>query len=120
MPRITTLILAMSLGLAACSYGVDEPGTQPEPQTPVADPVITIDDMEFENGTITVEEATTVTWVWEDTPIEHNVVFADFESPLQAEGTFTHTFEDAGTYEYHCAPHPFMTGVVTVVEAEGG
>jgi len=119
MKKLTTLILAMSLGLAACSNAGND-GPDALPQTPVADPVITIEDMQFENGTVTVEEGTTVTWVWEDAPMEHNVVFAGFESPLQAEGTYTHTFEDAGTYDYHCAPHPTMTGVITVVPATGG
>ena len=52
--------------------------------------MITIADMEFENGTVTIVEGTTVTWVWDDAPMEHNVVFDDFESPLQAEGTFAH------------------------------
>lgn len=119
MKTLTILILVMSLGLAACANGANEPDAQSEPQTPVTDPVITIEDMEFEDGTITIEEGTTVTWVWADAPIEHNVVFADFESPLQAEGSYTHTFEEAGTYDYHCAPHPSMTGVITVVEADG-
>lgn len=110
--------LVLTLTLAACVGGDD---TAPAvPQEPVEDPVVTIEDMEFQNGTLTVEEGTTVTWVWEDAPVEHNVVADDFESPLQAEGTFTHTFEETGTYEYHCAPHPFMTGTITVVEAESG
>lgn len=30
-------------------------------------------------------------------------------------GTFDHTFDDAGSYEYFCAYHPAMTGTVNVV-----
>lgn len=109
----TIIALVLALALAACADGTD---TAPVPQEPIDDPVVTISDMEYQNGTITVERGTTVTWGWEDAPVEHNVVFDGFESPLQAEGTFTHTFEETGSFEYHCSPHPFMTGTITVVE----
>lgn len=52
-------------------------------QDPVDHPVVTIADMEFQNGTLTVERGTTVTRVWEDAPVGHNVVADDFESPLE-------------------------------------
>ena len=114
--KIPAALLALSLMLAACANGAD---SAPEtPEAPVEDPVVTIADMEFQNGNVTVEVGTTVTWVWEDAPIEHNVVFDSFESPLQAEGTFTHSFDEPGTYDYHCAPHPFMKGTITVVESD--
>lgn len=114
MKTLTAIVLA--LVLAACAGGNDD--TAAPSGEPVSDPVVTIADMEFQNGTVTIEEGTTVTWVWEDAPVEHNVVFDSFESPLQAEGTYTHTFEEAGSFDYHCAPHPFMTGTITVVEAD--
>lgn len=121
MKKLMIIALLMTFGLAACVGGDDGGSAAPaEPQEPVSDPVITIEDKEFKNGTVTVEEGTTVTWVWEDAPVEHNVVFDDFESPLQAEGSYTHTFEEAGSFDYHCAPHPFMTGTITVVEAGDG
>ncbi|MFP3915636.1 MAG: plastocyanin/azurin family copper-binding protein [Actinomycetota bacterium] len=107
----------LALALAACADGGADPAT-PVPQEPVEDPTITIADMEFQNGSVTIEAGTTVTWVWEDAPVEHNVAFEDTESPLQAEGTWTRTFEEVGTYEYRCAPHPFMTGTITVVEPD--
>lgn len=114
MRTLTAILLA--LVLAACADG-DSKEAAPSAE-PVSDPVITIADMEFQNGTVTVEEGTTVTWVWEDAPVEHNVVFDGFESPLQAEGTYTHTFEEAGTFDYHCQPHPFMEGTITVVASD--
>jgi plastocyanin len=51
--------------------------------------------------------------------MQHNVVLDDFESPLQSSGTYEHTFEEPGTFDYHCQPHPFMTGTIFVVAAEG-
>jgi plastocyanin len=34
--------------------------------------------------------------------------------PLDPGTTFGHTFDQAGTFAYHCEPHPFMTGSVVV------
>jgi plastocyanin len=121
MKRQMILAATIAVALAAC-VGMPEDegrGDPPDlPEQPIEDPVITIEDQEFKNGTVTIEEGTTVTWVWEDAPVEHNVVFDDFESPLQGEGTYTHTFDSVGVYEYHCEPHPFMTGTINVVDAE--
>lgn len=114
MRKLAICSLVLALGLVACVGGDD--AAPAVPHGPVEDPVITIADMEFENGTVTVVEGTTVTWVWDDAPVEHNVVFDTFESPLQAEGSFSHTFEEPGEYDYRCAPHPFMTGTITVLE----
>jgi predicted secreted protein with PEFG-CTERM motif len=42
-------------------------------------------------------------------------VGAVFDSSLvMAGGMFSHTFEEAGTYDYFCMVHPWMTGIVTV------
>jgi plastocyanin len=37
--------------------------------------------------------------------------------PLLARGeSYSFTFNDAGSIPYHCSPHPYMKGSVTVVE----
>lgn len=42
----------------------------------------------------------------------------EFDSSLFGSGkTFSHTFEEAGTFPYFCQVHPWMTGVVTVQAA---
>ncbi|WP_089612118.1 plastocyanin/azurin family copper-binding protein [Dehalobacterium formicoaceticum] len=28
--------------------------------------------------------------------------------------SYSYTFNETGTFEYHCSPHPFMTGKVIV------
>ena len=33
---------------------------------------------------------------------------------LTPAATYTRTFNEAGDFDYHCAPHPFMTGTVVV------
>ncbi|HET6458878.1 MAG TPA: plastocyanin/azurin family copper-binding protein, partial [Nitrosopumilaceae archaeon] len=41
-----------------------------------------------------------------------------FDSSLvKAGGTFAFKFTDAGTYNYFCQVHPWMTGMVTVAAA---
>ncbi len=53
----------------------------------------------------------------------------DYEDPLSgkfdsmdtiglvpAGGTFEFVFTEDGEYPYHCEPHPWMTGIVTVVK----
>lgn len=109
---LTTTVMALTLG--ACVGGAS-PTELPAEPTP--NPVITIADMQFVDGTVTVEAGTTVTWEWSDAPIEHNVVFDGFESPLQSEGTYTRTFDEVGVYPYRCRPHATMTGTINVVPA---
>lgn len=84
---------------------------------------LAIDDFGFETTVLTVSKGTTVTWVNRDAA-RHNV-YSDQDSPQQglssrllAKGeTYSHTFTEAGTYNYLCQPHPtLMRGIVKVVE----
>lgn len=74
------------------------------PEEPVAAPVVEIVDLSFEGGAVTVTEGTTVTWTWQDAPVQHDVTFDDgVASPLQADGEWSRTFDEAGTYAYGCS-----------------
>lgn len=49
--------------------------------------------------------------------LEHTVTANDGSwdsGPIAAGATWQHTFDQPGTYAFHCTPHPFMTGVVVV------
>jgi halocyanin-like protein len=72
---------------------------------------------------IQVPPGTTVTWTWSPHPGEHNVVALDgtFDSgaPTAADdATFSHTFDEPGTYPYVCQSHrdAGMKGAVVVRE----
>jgi plastocyanin len=69
--------------------------------------------------TIVIGVNNTVVWKNEDSDwhTAHSNI-PEFNSGLiQAGDSFTHTFLRAGTYPYHCDPHPWMTGVVFVKAA---
>ncbi len=73
--------------------------------------------MAFTPRNFTVSVGGTVTWVNKDTT-GHTVtsnVTGQFGSPLLTTGeTWSHTFSQAGTYYYHCTPHPQMWGEIVV------
>lgn len=96
---------------------------------------IDIKDFAFSKPNIKIKKGTTVTWTNRDT-VEHNAMrqHSDsssahaaptlsevqpnvFAGPLLKTGeSYSFTFNEVGTNPYHCAPHPYMQGSVTVVE----
>lgn len=75
---------------------------------------VTIQNFAFVPGTLTITRGTTVTWVNQD-PVSHSVVSDAFRSTTLSKGSaYSFTFENAGTYQYHCGIHPSMTGTITV------
>ncbi len=87
----------------------------------VAQDTVEINDYAFGPANITVKAGTKVTWTNQDS-VKHDVVADDNvdngpKSELLAKGdTYSFTFDKAGTYTYHCSPHPYMKGTVTVTE----
>ena len=65
---------------------------------------------------MTVKVGATVTWTQQD-DTTHTITADDgsFDSGNRDQGsTFSHTFDKAGTFAYHCSIHSSMTGSVTV------
>ena len=88
---------------------------RPRPATAGANGV-TIANFAFAPQSITVAPGQTVTWTNKDS-IAHTVTAdkGDWDSKNLAPGaTFQQKFDQAGTFTYHCAIHPFMTGTVVV------
>jgi plastocyanin len=70
----------------------------------------------FSPRSITINHGSSVTWKNVDTK-NHQVVANDgsFASPIIGPGkTYTHTFTAAGTFRYHDALHPSLTGTIKV------
>ena len=77
---------------------------------------VEIENFAFTPATITVKVGTTVTWTNKDT-VRHTVTSDKglFDSGLFGKGeSFSFTFTEAGTYTYHCTPHPNMKGTIIV------
>ena len=115
-PIRSRLILAALAGLLVLALGACGP-SDPSTQATAAEnggPTVTIQDMAYTPETLTVEADVTVTWVWRDGAIAHDVKGASFKSEVQSEGTFSHRFDKPGTYDYVCTLHPNMTGAIEV------
>lgn len=78
----------------------------------------------FSPGTLTVTPGTTVTWKNTDT-VSHYVTSGqpsdnttgtvfDSGNLIKPAGTYQFTFANAGTFNYFCTVHPWMTGQVIV------
>ncbi len=78
--------------------------------------VVRVRDFAFEPATLNVPAGTTVTFVNCDT--ETHTSTSDTNAwdsgSLSPATTFQRTFPSAGTFPYHCDPHPFMKGTVVV------
>lgn len=104
--------LMITSTLTACSNAT----TPAAPTEPVAENQVTVADRMYSPTTLTISVGDTVTWVFADRGMAHNVVADDnsFRSQLMETGQFTHTFDTAGTFTYHCTPHPDMTASIVV------
>lgn len=84
---------------------------------------VSIANYAFSPNNLTVKAGTVVRWMNFD-GVGHTVTFgghdsmgAGMDSGLMGHmGTFSTTFTEPGVYEYHCDPHPYMTGTVVVTE----
>lgn len=117
-------ILVASLGLIVV-FGLARPT--------LADQGVVLRDIAYQPADVTITVGETVTWEHRDGTTPHTVTSTSgpdsFDSnttctapnpvTCMTEGdTFEHTFEQAGTHEYHCKIHAQMTGTVVVDEAD--
>ncbi len=108
--------VAMAMGiivmfLAAC-------GSAAAPGGGSSSTSVTISNFAFVPATLTVKVGTTVTWTNQDT-VAHTVASdaGDWISSNLAQGqSYTHTFDTAGTFTYHCSIHPNMKGTIVVTQ----
>lgn len=81
---------------------------------------ISIKNNEYSFPDLTIGQGTTLKWTNNDN-VDHTVTSDTgivLDSELLSNGdSFQHTFNDLGTFEYHCSVHPGMKGKVIVKEA---
>lgn len=99
-----TLVLAATLALVASSASAEEVRVK-------------IDNFSFGPETLTIKPGDKVTWENGD-DIPHNIVSSDkttFRSKvMDTEESFSFTFTTVGSFEYFCALHPHMKGMIVV------
>ena len=66
---------------------------------------VTLKNIRFHPGDLTINRGDSVTWVWRDGETEHNVTGHGFHSRTQAHGSYTVRFEHSGTFSYECTIH---------------
>ncbi|BDG01387.1 cupredoxin domain-containing protein [Anaeromyxobacter oryzae] len=107
--RIRTLAVAACAGLLIAAAGDAGPG-QASPRE------VRISAHRYLPQTVTVPRGATVRWVNEDD--DPHTVTSDggaFASRgIDTSETYTFTFDAPGSFPYHCALHPTMTGTVVV------
>jgi plastocyanin len=121
MRSLATAALVSALVLTACGGGSTTPaptvGSQPAAsQAGAGSGAATIVDFAFQPTALTVAKGTAVTWT-NTGSVGHTVTADDasFTSATIAAGTtFSHTFDTAGTFTYHCSIHSQMKATVTV------
>ncbi|MFQ5610853.1 MAG: plastocyanin/azurin family copper-binding protein [Anaerolineae bacterium] len=125
------VLLVTALAAAGCGGSAQPPPAAPPTEAPEApqapgpsqESAVTVVDNSFQGSAITVPAGTTVVWT-HDGGNPHTVTADDgsFDSgTLSNGGTFTVTFDQAGTFAYYCRFHggpggAGMSGVITVTE----
>jgi len=121
-------------GVSAASFGVTIGSCVSERSTTVAGPsvcnvqlpaeaigstIVSVRDFQFTPTQVNIKAGTKVTWV--NCGSSGNAAHTStsdtgvWDSGLLAPGqTYTRQFDNAGSFPFHCAPHPGMTGTVTV------
>ena len=81
---------------------------------------VSIEGYKFQPPSVTIKAGDSVRWTNHEKRTSHSVLFpaeGGLESDrLFPDESYQRRFDKAGRYEYHCGPHPEMTGVVVVGE----
>jgi len=124
-PAATTVVTTTTMAQTPAATTPAVTTTTVAPTTPSPPPgvAVTIQNFAFSPPSVTVPKGTTVTWTNQD-GAPHTIVNDAtstialgklFSSNSLGMGqTFSFTFNDAGTYAYHCGIHTSMHGTVTV------
>lgn len=68
----------------------------------------------FNPGILNINKGDTIIWTNQDSA-PHQIAGGDLNGPVMSKGqSYTFVFNNVGTFNYHCAIHPSMTGTVIV------
>ena len=119
-----TSAVAVAISCSSGSDGIDDPGTTSctiPSSVPSTAKVVKIQDFAFNPPQVSVARGSTVAWVnCAPSGSESHTSTSDqavWDSPsIPPGGAYVRTFDAAAgsTFDYHCVPHPFMKGSVTI------
>jgi plastocyanin len=116
MRSLAAAVLVSTLVVAACGGSNSTPGGGAPTGAAGSANAVTIVDFAFQPSSLSVAKGTAVKWT--NTASRGHTVTADdatFTSDtIAGGGTFSHTFDTAGTFAYHCSIHSQMKATVTV------
>jgi plastocyanin len=122
MKKILTILVAVAVVVVGVWLVLVKPAQTPSAVVPSNTVIngqlaITMKNFAFSPAQVTIARGTEVTWTNGDSAPHQPV--SDSGSPISAPripngGTYSVVFEQAGTYSYHCAIHPSMTGTIIV------
>ena len=105
---------------ASTSTAMPMPSTssQASSSPAVATNAVTLQNFAFSPAVITVKKGSSVTWTNQD-DVNHSVTddksgTGPSSQLFGRDASYSYTFTIAGTFTYHCMPHPYMHGTVIV------
>jgi plastocyanin len=111
------VIMVLVSGCTSAPETAPQQKATPPQQTPPPAPMkadVRIEDFMFYPPEIIIAKGGTITWSNKDTYV-HTVTSGDFDSGNLNQGqSFSHTFNEAGTYDYWCKNHATMRAKVIV------
>lgn len=118
---LTGVLIALVATAACGGDGPAEPLADCLDAAGVTGPAVAIRNFAFSPDTLRIATGSQVTWVNCESPqVEAHTTTSDegvWGSGLLSSGdTFVRTFDEAGTFPYHCVPHPNTMRAVVIVE----
>lgn len=106
---ISFIIMTLMISIIGCGADKEEESLPPPDEYTVI-----IEDYKFQPAEITIKSGETVTWINKDS-VRHNATDDTFDTGLLGKDkSAQQQFDEAGTYDYYCTPHPYMKGKVIV------
>ncbi|MEH3054957.1 MAG: cupredoxin family copper-binding protein [Patulibacter minatonensis] len=117
LPRRALLLLALAAATLAAVFAVNLTRGGAPANAAAATVKIDIKDYAYSKKTVTIKVGQKITWTNRDA-MKHDVNSSKSggpKGPLLAKGkSYSWTAKKAGTFSYHCTPHPYMKGKIIV------
>jgi plastocyanin len=97
---VTLMVAVAALALVPTAFALGGGGAQA-----ASNHTVTLKNIAFHPGNLTIRRGDSVTWQWRDGSSEHNVTGSGFHSRTQTHGSYSVRFTHSGTFSYRCTIH---------------